>query len=298
MNVLLCGGSGMLGEALQTHMRALGWQVSSLRRGIEASDVYRWQPDRGVLDVPHIAEFDALVNLCGDNVGQGRWNHAKKQRILSSRIDSARTIAHYLAAQQHGPRILLNASGIAYYGDTGSHIVDEQAPRGTGFMADVASAWEQALAPARTADIRCVNLRLGMVLDAQQGALARMLGPFRLGLGGRIGNGEQLLSWITLSDACRAIAFLIANDTAKGPYNLVSPDVVSNAYFSSCLASSVGRKALLPMPAAMARLLFGEMADELLLASCGAKPARLQAAGFEFEQVLLKQAMQQLLAID
>jgi uncharacterized protein (TIGR01777 family) len=189
---------------------------------------------------------------------------------------------------------MINASGVGYYGDTGEDTVDESAQRGQGFMADVASAWEQALAPARAADLRCVNLRLGMVLDANEGALAKMVLPFRLGLGGRIGHGRQLLSWIMLDDVCSAIEFIIENEAIKGPCNLSSPDVVSNAYFSDCLAASLGRKALFPMPAPIARLAFGEMADELLLASCGAEPTRLLQAGFEFEYPMLEQALQQL----
>jgi hypothetical protein len=245
-------------------------------------DCLRWAPERNELDVRALDGVEAVVHLAGESIAGGRWTSARKDAILGSRIGTTRFLAERLAAMKRPPRVLISASAVGYYGDTGDRIVTEQDSAGAGFLADVCAQWEEATEPARRAGIRVVNVRIGVVLTPKGGALARMLLPFRLGAGGPLGNGAQFMSWITVDDLVRAIHHAICNESLVGAVNAVAPQVVTNRTFARTLGRVLRRPALVPTPALLLRAALGEMADELLLTSTRVAPAKLMESKFEF----------------
>jgi hypothetical protein len=247
------------------------------------------------VDLEALRGVDAVVHLAGESIAEGRWTAEKKRRIRESRVEGTRAIAAAMASLEPRPRVLVAASAIGYYGDRGATQLDEASRPGEGFLVEVCQAWEAATASAQEAGIRVVNGRLGVVLSRHGGALARMLTPFMLGAGGKIGGGKQYMSWITLDDAARAFAFALENDRLTGPANFVSPNPVSNAEFTKTLGRVLRRPTILPMPAMAARAAFGQMADELLLASARVTPARLTEARFSFEYPQLEEALRHVL---
>lgn len=297
MRVLVSGASGLIGSAfLREAQRHGDVTVRLARRGAPAApgDV-SWDITGGMLDPGRLEGFDAVVNLAGENIA-GRWTGAKKARIRGSRVGGTSLLAQALARVGKPPRVLVCASAVGFYGDTGEREVDESAPAGTGFLAETCKEWEGATGPARAKGIRVVSLRFGVVLSPAGGALARMLLPFRVGLGGRMGTGRQYMPWIALDDAAAAIRFALDRQNLTGPVNAVTPHQVTNAEFTKTLGRVLRRPTIFPMPGFAARLVFGEMADALLLASARVRPARLIEAGFRFHHPDLEPALRHLLS--
>ncbi len=292
MKVVVAGASGLIGRALVSHLRRHGHEVVRLiRSGKPGDDARLWNPDEGLLDIKHLKGVDAVVNLAGENIAAGRWTKRRKERILHSRVNATRTLSTALSQVNNGSRVLVNASAIGIYGDGGMEEITEKHPPGHGFFPDVGRAWESATSVAEQSGVRVILARLGVVLAADGGALASMLPIFRLGLGGRIGSGDQFWSWVTLEDVVRAIAFALNEPDLRGPVNLTSPHPVTNAQFTRSLASALHRPAFLPVPGFLARLALGEMAEAALLTSARVVPEKLIEAGFEFQHTELDAAL-------
>ena len=294
--VAVTGASGLIGSALVTGLTSAGHRVVRVVRGAGAASVAgqrlaRWDPESGALEPSALAGADAVVHLAGESVAGGRWTEAKKRRIRSSRVDVTRRLAEALPRLERPPRLLVSASAVGYYGDRGSEILREDSSPGPGFLAEVCREWEAATDPAARAGIRVVRLRIGMVLSRRGGALGAMLTPFRLGAGGPVGSGVQWVSWIAIDDLVGAILHALATESLAGPVNAVAPEPVTNRELARTLGRVLRRPALLPLPAVAARLLFGQMADELLLASARVEPARLRATGFTFRHARLEDAL-------
>jgi uncharacterized protein (TIGR01777 family) len=290
--IVISGASGLVGGALAAALAAAGQPVARLVRGksaIRPGDVV-WDPAAGRIDAAALEGAGAVVHLAGESIAFGRWTGAKKRAIRDSRVASTRLLAEALAALARPPRVLVSASAVGYYGDRGDEALTEASGRGQGFLAEVAEAWEAAADPARRAGLRVVHPRIGMVLAASGGALPRMVTPFRLGLGGVVGDGHQQVSWIALDDLVEVLRHLLTTESLAGPVNAVAPTPVDNRELTRTLARVLGRPALLPMPAALVRLAFGEMGPALLLASARVLPARLQATGFRFRYPALEGA--------
>lgn len=296
MKVAISGASGLVGRALGDSLRRDGHRVLRLVRRPSASpDAIYWQPTGDDIDRDRLEGLDAVVHLAGESIAGGRWTAERKRRIKDSRVYGTRLLANTLAGLERRPRVLVSASAVGYYGDRGDELLDEEAPPGDLFLSTVCQAWEAVADPARDAGIRVVHPRLGMVLAREGGALDKMLLPFRLGLGGRIGDGRQWVSWITRDDLVGVLRHLIDGELA-GPVNAVSPHPVRFADFASGLGRVLHRPAILPLPAPVARLALGEMADELLLPSLRADASRLVASGFGFRHPHLEPALRELLA--
>ena len=296
MYVVVSGSRGLVGSALVPFLTAGGHRVTRLVRGMAAgTDETAWDPARGLVDASRLDGVDAVVHLAGENIAAGRWTPARKAEIRRSRVDGTRNLCEVLARLPRPPRVLVSASAIGFYGNRGAEILTEESFPGAGFLADVCREWEAATERASGAGIRVVNLRFGMVLSPRGGALQKLLLPFRLGMGGRIGDGRQFTSWIALDDAVGAIHHAICEESVRGPVNAVAPGPVSNAEFTRTLARVLRRPTLLPVPAFAARLAFGEMADALLLAGARVLPTRLQASGYRFRFPELEGALRHLL---
>ena len=284
MRIAVTAASGLIGSALAADLEADGADVVRLvRRPARSPAELSWNPLAAAdgLDPAALRGVNAVVHLSGAPVAARRWTPARKSVLRSSRIQSTRTIAAAVAAADPRPGALLCASAIGYYGDTGDRAVDESAPGGAGFLADLVRDWEAAAEPARAAGIRVASFRSGLVLAAGGGMLGPLLLPFRLGLGARLGSGRQYLSWISLTDEVRAIRFLLGSADATGPFNLTAPAPVTNAEFTRALATALGRPAMLTVPPIVLRTALGEVASEVL-GSARVIPARLKAAGFSF----------------
>jgi uncharacterized protein (TIGR01777 family) len=288
MRTLVSGASGLIGSAL---VPALEGIVVRLVRREPGPGELRWDPEAGRVSPADLEGFDAVVHLAAENVGEGRWTAEKKGRIRDSRVGGTRLLCDALARCARPPRVVACASAVGIYGDRGEERLTEESQPGTGFLADVAREWEAAARGARV-----VLLRFGVVLSARGGALARMLTPFKLGVGGRIGPGTQWMSWVSLDDAVGAIRLALARDELSGPVNVVGPEPATNLEFTRTLGRLLGRPTIFPMPAFAARLLLGEMADALLLSSLRVEPARLKAAGYAFRHPTLESALRAALA--
>ncbi|HLJ62157.1 MAG TPA: TIGR01777 family oxidoreductase [bacterium] len=297
MTVLVSGARGLIGSALVRDLLAAGDHVVRLTRasGTLAADEVAWEPGAGRIDATRLKGVDAVVHLAGESIAQARWTAERKARIWRSRVDGTMLLARALAGVASPPATMVCASAVGYYGDRGDEILREESRPGTGFLADLCREWETAAEPARARGIRVAHLRTGTVLSRDGGALPRLLPLFRFGLGGAIGSGRQYMSWITLADAVGAIRHILARDELAGPVNLVSPRPVTNREFTRDLARAVRRPAVLPVPAPILRLVFGELADETLLASTRAAPARLLATGYTFRLPGLEGALAALL---
>jgi uncharacterized protein (TIGR01777 family) len=265
-----------------------------LVRGTPTADnQIKWDPAQAV-DPGAVSGFDAVIHLAGESI-VGRWTKAKKARIHNSRILGTTHLAEALAQAPRRPRVFICASAIGYYGNRGDESLREDSPPGEGFLPSVCRDWEKATDLASKAGIRTTNIRVGVVLSASGGALAKMLLPFRLGLGGNMGNGRQWWSWIDIQDLVGAIHHILKTDLLQGPVNLVSPKPVTNAEFTKTLAAVLSRPAIFPMPAFVARLAFGAMADELLLASQRVEPRKLVMSGYPFQYSDLRKSLESLL---
>jgi hypothetical protein len=242
----------------------------------------QWAPERGLTNPQSLEGVTAVVHLAGESIADGRWTEAKKQRIRDSRVVGTRTLCESLGKLPQPPRTLICASAIGFYGDRGDKPLDEDSPPGQGFLPDVCLGWEQACDPARRAGIRVVNVRIGVILSRHGGALAKMLLPFKLCVGGKIGSGSQYMSWVSLDDVVGTVVHGLTHPELSGPVNAVSPQPVTNAEFTRALGAALNRPTIFPMPAFAARLALGQMADDLLLASTRVLPRRLQATGYDF----------------
>jgi len=295
MKIAVTGASGLIGSALVPALEASGYEVVRLvRRAAESPSELAWDPAAGSIDARGLAGVEGVVNLSGATIGR-RWTAARKREILASRVDSTTLLAETLAALEPRPKVLVCAGGIGIYGDRGDEILTEESELGTGFLAEVGAAWEAAAEPAREAGIRVVNFRQGIVLSRKGGALHRLLTPFRLGVGGRVGSGRQWWSWVSIDDLVGAYRFALEGDLA-GPVNLVSPSPATNAQFVKALGRTLHRPTVFPLPAVAVKTLFGEMGDAALLQGQRALPARLLEAGFTFRYSELNAAFERALA--
>lgn len=286
MKILMAGSSGLVGNALRSAWNSQGVEVRRLLRGKGSAgpDALYWDPSEGVIDRGSLDAVDVVVNLAGENVASGRWTQARKRLIRESRIQSTQLLARAFQGTKHPPKLLVSASAIGVYGDSGEEWVTEDSPPGEGFLSQVCVDWEAAAQPAIVAGVRCVFLRFGIVLSPQGGALSRMLPLFRMGLGGVLGRGAQWMSWVGMEDLIAAVDHVIRDETLRGPINVVAPTPVTNREFTQALSRKLRRPAVFPAPAWALRLAFGDMADEALLASCRARPQRLLQSGFKFQQ--------------
>ena len=293
MIVAVTGAGGLIGSALVASLEAGGHRVIPLVRRAPrpGEDALGWDPTSGAITPPGPAVADAIVHLAGESIMGIRWTAAKKRRIRESRMTATRLLVESLIRLAKPPAVLVCAAGIGYYGNRGDEMLTEESRPGTGFLAEVGRDWEAATAVAIAHGIRVVNLRFGVVLSAKGGALAKMLTPFNLGMGGVIGDGTQWMSWIALDDVIGAIRHALATDALRGPVNTVAPAPVTNAEFTRTLGRVLERPTLVPLPAFAARLALGEMADELLLTSQRVLPARLQASGYRFQYSTLEAAL-------
>lgn len=292
LTVAITGASGLIGAALATRLRQRGHTVRRVVRhtpDVNAGDVH-WDPRHGQLDPAALRGVHAVVNLAGEPIAQ-RWTAARKEEIRTSRVRGTDLVARTLASMEQPPAVMLSGSAIGYYGDRGDELLDEGSRAGTDFLAAMSEEWERATTPAAQAGVRVVLLRTGIVLARSGGALAKLLLPFRMGLGGPIGNGRQWMSWIALEDQLRAIELTLHADSMRGPVNLVSPEPVRNAEFAAVLGRVLARPAFLPIPRFALELLYGEMADATIIAGQRVKPAALTAAGFDFTLPTLEQAL-------
>ena len=298
MKVLISGGSGLVGTALTQALRAEGHTVAHLvRPGGDASpgDV-RWDPASSFVNLDAMTGTDAVVNLNGASIGGGRWSPPRKKLLRSSRIDSTRVLEDALSRMKQRPRVFVSASAVGYYGDRGDEILTESSSSGNDFLAILARDWETEARRAESLGIRTVITRFGIILSDQGGALPRMLTPFKLGAGGRLGSGKQWMSWVALEDVVGALRSAIASDQLSGPVNVVAPNPVRNTEFTQVLASVLHRPAIFPAPAFALRLALGEMADALLLSSQRVEPAQLSANRYAFRFENLEPALHAILA--
>ncbi len=292
MRIAITGSSGLIGTTLSRALAAAGHQVRRLVRGTPTDDSQRqWNPSDGVLDPADLAGLDAVVHLGGPGIGDRRWTGARKQLVRQQRIEATGLLAGAIAAADPVPPVLLSASAIGWYGDTGDREVDETSEPGTGFLADLCVDWEAAATPATEAGTRVTYLRSGLVLAGNGGMLGRIRPLFAAGLGGRLGSGEQYWSWISLADEIAAIVFLLTHDLA-GPVNLTGPEPVTNAEFTKVLGQLLHRPTLAAVPGPALRLAVGEFAEEAILAGQRVLPHRLQEAGFEFRHHDVHDALQ------
>lgn len=296
--MLLSGGSGLVGSALRGHFAEHGVPCSTLVREVpqSASSAYLWDPYNFEFrdEMRRLSGIRAAIHLSGDNVSEGRWTQTKKLRIRQSRVRTTQSLVELLGRLEQRPEVLICASAVGYYGDRGAETLTESSTPGKGFLAEVCQEWEAAAEAATSHGIRVVHLRFGVVLGSAGGALRKMLPVFRLGIGGTLGHGRQWMSWISLPDVLRVVEFCINEPELQGAVNVVA-NPVTNAEFTHALAHHLHRPALIPTPAAALRLAFGEMADAALLASTRAIPARLLQAGFEFQHPTLQEAFQAVL---
>jgi len=297
MRVLVTGSSGMVGTALTDRLSDPETEIFRLVRSESKHETdIHWDPETGILDGTLVENMDAVVHLAGENIAGRRWTRSQKDRILNSRVQSTQLLCQSLSSLNKPPSVLVSASAIGFYGHRDEKLCGESTSAGTGFLAEVCEAWESATQPARQAGIRVIHLRIGIVLSTVSGALTKMLMPFKCGVGGKVGSGEQYWSWVSLNDLVEMILHCIHSDTLIGEVNAVSPQPVTNLEFTKTLGNVIHRPTIFPLPAFMARLALGEMADELLLSSTRVIPEKLNQDGYRFLHPTLEDALQDLLS--
>lgn len=284
LKIVISGASGLLGTALSTFLACAGHRVHPLTRRppqLGGTGII-WNPQRGEVDKASLENADAVIHLAGENIGAGRWTLRRKEMIRDSRVKGTKFLAQTLASLQRPPKTFIVASAVGFYGNREGELLTEDSPSGAGFLPEVCRAWEDAAEPARLAGIRVVNLRTGIVLSSLGGALAKMLPPFQMGLGGKIGSGNQWMSWISLEDMLGVFYQVLFTPSLSGPVNATAPWPVTNSAFTKILGRVLGRPTLFPMPASLVTVLFGEMGKALLLEGQQVKPAKLEKSGFQF----------------
>jgi uncharacterized protein len=292
--ILVSGASGTIGAELLPSLKTNGCTVVRLTRGAATNaEEISWDPSKP-LAPQAVSGFDAVIHLAGESIF-GRWSETKKKKIRDSRVTGTSNLASALAEAENKPKVFICGSAIGYYGNRGDEPLREESAPGTGFLSEVCQEWEEATTPAVQADIRTVHVRTGIVLSMAGGALKAMLFPFKLGLGGRTGDGHQWMSWIHIRDWVGAVHHILKNDLIQGPINMVAPKPVRNSEFVRTLANVLSRPAIFPMPGFAARAVFGQMADEVLLASEKVEPGRLVSSGYPFRFRELKTSLENLL---
>ncbi len=282
MNILITGSSGLIGTALKDSLSSNGHKVFPMLRNKLNNGPFYWHPPENKINIDDSIYIDAVIHLAGASIGDGRWTKKKKKNILDSREIGTRLLANALAKLKNKPQVLISGSAIGFYGNTGDKTVDESSNPGSDFLSDVCQRWEKATEPASKAGIRTVHIRMGIVLSSRGGTLQKMLLPFKMGLGGIIGNGQQYMSWVSIDDITGMIQYIIENESITGAVNLVSKKPITNYTFTKTLGSVLNRPTFFPLPAFAARMIFGEMADALLLSSKRVLPKKLEEAGYKF----------------
>lgn len=296
MRIIVSGSHGLVGSALIKALETAGHEIYRLvRHAPNSESEIEWSPDRYSIAISRIEGFDAVYHLAGESIASGRWNEEKKRKIRESRTKGTKLLADAVANLSQPPKTLISASAIGYYGDRGDELLTETSPPGNDFLADVCVEWEKATEHARAKGVRVVNTRFGIILDKDGGALAKMLTPFRMGIGGRIGDGKQWMSWIALEDVIGALQFVLKNESLNQPVNFVAPNPVTNAEFTKTLGNVLSRPTVFPIPEFGVRLAFGEMADALLLSSQRVEPRSLKQAEYEFRYSDLESALRAIL---
>jgi hypothetical protein len=300
MKILVSGSHGLVGRALSKSLTNDGHEVVRLvrhNRSLGSLEI-EWDPNKGRIDAEHLEGHDVVVHLAGESIAGGRWTSEKKRAIRDSRVKGTLLLSESLARLSRPPSVFLSASAIGYYGDRGDELLTETSAPGNDFLAQVCIEWENATRPAVEKGIRTVHTRFGIILDAEGGALAKMLTPFRMGIGGRVGNGKQWMSWIALDDVVKGLRFVMEDASTRGPVNFVSPNPVTNAEFTKTLGRVLSRPTLFPVPVFGARLAFGEMADALLLSSQRVEAGVLKLEGYQFKWTILEPALRHILRQD
>ena len=293
MNILISGASGLIGKEVVRSLAGQGHSVRALSRNVGHAPY--WDIGRKIVQLDADDRIDVVIHLAGENIAQGHWTAEKKERILRSRVEGTGLLAEFFAAAAYKPRLMISASAIGFYGERGDEELDEGSEKGKGFLADVSKAWEEATQPAAEAGIRVVNTRFGVVLSPDGGGLAKVLSPFRMGLGGPVGDGSQYMSWVGIHDAAQAILHIIQQEDLNGPVNIVAPHPVTNQQFTQELGKVLRRPAFFPVPKFFLTLFLGEMAKELLFASTRVYPRKLQESGCVFARPDLESALESLL---
>lgn len=295
MNVLITGSSGLIGTALIDELTSKGHTVHRMVRNQSTDVPFSWNPVEGKINFDESTKIDAVVHLAGANIGDGRWNEARKKAILESRELGTHVLSSTLAKLNKKPKVFISGSAVGFYGNSGDEIVDESSKAGSDFLAQVCQKWEKATKPASDAGIRTVNIRTGIVLSSRGGALKRMLLPFKMGLGGIIGNGKQYMSWVSINDVSNMIQFIIETESISGPVNLVSNKPVTNYEFTRSLGKVLRRPTFFRIPAFLMKMIFGEMGDAVLLSSTRTVPKKLNEAGYIFVHEHLEKALNDIL---
>lgn len=291
MKIIIAGSHGLIGEALITSLERGEHEVFRLVRSSAGAGEIEWHPNSNQIDATQLEGFDAVINLAGENIAAGRWTDEQKRKIRDSRVNGTRLLSEAIARLKQRPAVFLCASATGIYGDRGDETLDEQSASGGGFLAGVCREWEQATEPAVQAGVRTVTLRFGPILAREGGMLAKLLTPFKMGMGGKVGSGKQYISWVAIDDVVNAIKLALKDALLRGPLNIVSPNPVTNEVFTKTLGHVLSRPTALAMPAFAVRLAFGEMADEMLLTSQRVLPKKLNDAGYAFQQPELEGAL-------
>jgi len=293
MKVAIAGASGLVGSALIPRLENESIEVTRLVRESPKPGEIEWHPNQDTIKPDRLKGFDAIINLAGENIAEGRWTDEKKRKIHDSRVYGTHLLSEAMAKVDPKPQVFLCASATGIYGDRGDEILSEQGESGGGFLAGVCREWEQATEPASKAGVRVVNLRFGPILAAEGGMMAKMLTPFKMGMGGKIGSGKQYVSWVAIDDVVNAMKLALKDESIRGPLNIVAPNPVTNEVLTKTLGHVLNRPTALAMPAFAARLAFGEMADEMLLVSQRVVPKKLTEARFEFRYPNLESALKE-----
>lgn len=298
MKVAVTGSSGLIGSSLVSFLLKKDVTVSKILRENPKDNEISWKPEGGDWDSAFAGGIDGIVHLAGENIASGKWTKKKKEKIRNSRIEGTKRLCEHILKLPNPPSVFVCASAIGYYGDRGMEFLNEGSSRGSGFLPDVCIGWEEAANTVSNAGIRVVNVRFGVVLSKNGGALAKMLTPFKMGMGGKVGSGTQYMSWVAIDDVTGAIYHTLITDSLKGPVNVTTPNPVTNKEFTNILGKVLNRPTIMPMPAFAARLAFGEMANDLLLASTKVAPKRLSDSGYEFQYPELENALRHVLDKD
>ena len=295
MNILVTGSSGFVGSAIVEYLKSRDQSVIRLVRDerIKGHDIAHWDPERGTIESERLVDIDAVVHLAGENLASGRWNAQRKARIRDSRVNGTVLLSETIAGLRPLPKVFLSASASGYYGDRNDEVLTEDSGSGDDFLANVVIEWESATKSASDVGIRVVTMRSGLVLHPDGGALKKMLPAYKLGIGGRLGDGMHYMPWITLHDMTRAILHILENDALVGPTIVATPNPVTNTEFTKSLGRAISRPTIFPMPRFMLRLIFGEIADTLL-ASARMEPTKLLNSGFEFDHPELGDALREI----
>ena len=298
MKVAVTGSSGLIGSSLVSYLSKKDIVVSKILRENPEDDDISWKPEDGDWNSAFTGGVDGIVHLAGESVASGKWTRKKKEKIRNSRIEGTKRLFEHILKLPTPPSVFVCASAIGYYGNRGVEFLNEGSPRGTGFLPDVCLGWEEATESVSKAGIRVVNVRFGIVLSKDGGALAKMMTPFKIGMGGKIGSGTQYMSWIAMDDVTGAIYHTLITESLKGPVNVTAPNPVTNKEFTTTLGEVLKRPAVVPIPAFAAKLAFGEMANDLLLASTKVAPKRLSDSGYKFQYPELENALKHVLDVD